>query len=44
MLYDSRETRDAILKSPMEKGVAVSYDRLETVLAAMPNEGVEKAS
>jgi len=44
MFYDSRETRDAILKSPMEKGVAVSYDRLETVLAAMPNEGVEKAS
>jgi uncharacterized protein YndB with AHSA1/START domain len=30
--YDSRETRDAVLKSPMESGVARSYDRLEEVL------------
>ncbi len=36
ILYDSRETRDAVLKSPMEKGVAASYDRLEAVLASMP--------
>ncbi len=36
ILYDSRETRDAVLNSPMEKGVAASYDRLEAVLASMP--------
>jgi uncharacterized protein YndB with AHSA1/START domain len=28
----SREARDGILKSGMERGVAASYDRLETVL------------
>jgi uncharacterized protein YndB with AHSA1/START domain len=28
MLYESRESRDAVLKSPMESGVAASYDRL----------------
>jgi len=32
MLYDTRETRDAILRSPMESGVAVSYDRLAELL------------
>ncbi|HXA83484.1 MAG TPA: SRPBCC family protein [Candidatus Dormibacteraeota bacterium] len=34
VLYESRETRDAVLKSPMESGVAASYDRLAEVLAA----------
>lgn len=34
MLYDSREARDAVLKSPMESGVAASYDRLEELLGA----------
>jgi len=29
ILYDSVQTRDAVLKSPMESGVAASYDRLE---------------
>ncbi len=29
MRYDSRATRDAVLASPMESGVAASYDRLE---------------
>jgi uncharacterized protein YndB with AHSA1/START domain len=33
MLYESREARDSVLKSGMEKGVAVSYDRLEELLA-----------
>ena len=32
ILYDSRETRDAVLKSPMQKGMAMSYDRLERFL------------
>ena len=33
--YSSQKVRDAILASPMEKGVAASYDKLaEIVLAA----------
>ncbi|HSY91847.1 MAG TPA: SRPBCC family protein [Candidatus Binatus sp.] len=32
ILYDSRETRDAVLKSPMQRGMAMSYDRLEGFL------------
>jgi uncharacterized protein YndB with AHSA1/START domain len=34
ILYESREARDSVLKSPMEKGVAMSYDRLEELLVA----------
>ncbi len=34
MRYDSREARDAVLKTPMEHGVAVGYDRLAQMLAA----------
>jgi len=34
MLYESREARDGVLKSPMEEGVAASYDRLEKILAS----------
>ena len=33
MVYESRNVRDAILKSGMERGVAVSYDRLAKILA-----------
>jgi uncharacterized protein YndB with AHSA1/START domain len=33
MLYESRDARDAILKSGMESGVAASYDRLAELLA-----------
>jgi len=40
MRYESREARDAVLKSPMESGVAQSYDKLAEFLAAG---GVEKA-
>ncbi|MGH9555891.1 MAG: SRPBCC family protein [Terriglobales bacterium] len=39
VLYESHEARDAVLKSPMEKGVAASYDRLEEVLASMETGG-----
>lgn len=35
LLYESRETRDAILKSGMEKGVEASYDRLAEYLASV---------
>jgi uncharacterized protein YndB with AHSA1/START domain len=33
MRYESREARDAVLKSDMESGVAASYDRLAEMLA-----------
>ncbi len=34
MLYSSKEVRDGVLKSPMEGGVARSYDNLAEVLAS----------
>lgn len=34
--YASREVRDAVLKSPMESGVAKSYDTLADLLASTP--------
>ena len=35
ILYESREARDGVLKSGMERGVEASYDRLEGVLASL---------
>jgi uncharacterized protein YndB with AHSA1/START domain len=35
ILYNSRETRDAVLKSPIQDGMAMSYDRLEKFLPAV---------
>jgi uncharacterized protein YndB with AHSA1/START domain len=35
ILADTRETRDAILKSGMERGVARSYDLLDVLLASV---------
>lgn len=32
LLYGSRATRDAVLKSPMEGGVRMSFDRLANIL------------
>jgi uncharacterized protein YndB with AHSA1/START domain len=32
MLYPSREVRDTVLKTGMERGVAASYDRLEELV------------
>jgi uncharacterized protein YndB with AHSA1/START domain len=34
MRYESREARDAVIKSGMEKGVTASYDRLAELLAS----------
>jgi uncharacterized protein YndB with AHSA1/START domain len=42
--FGSRETRDAVLKSGMESGVAVSYDRLEQLLASRGTAGMEKGA
>ena len=35
VLYESKEIRDAVLKSPMEGGVAESYDKLDEVLSSL---------
>jgi hypothetical protein len=35
MVYESREARDAVLKTPMEQGVAAGYDRLAELLASL---------
>jgi len=35
VMYDTREARDAVMKSPMESGVAAGYDRLEKLLVSM---------
>ena len=44
LLYQSREARDAVLKSGMEKGVGASYDRLDGVLASQPQTKQKGAS
>jgi uncharacterized protein YndB with AHSA1/START domain len=38
ILYNSRATRDAVLKSPMQTGMAASYDRLEKFLPSLDHE------
>jgi uncharacterized protein YndB with AHSA1/START domain len=32
--YSSKESRDLVLKSPMESGASAGYDRLEALLAS----------
>jgi uncharacterized protein YndB with AHSA1/START domain len=44
MLYESREARDAVLASPMESGVAASYDRLAELLASPEARSTERHS
>ena len=39
VLYESKDARDGVLKSPMEGGVAKSYDKLAEVLASMSARG-----
>ena len=36
--YDTREARDAVLKSPMESGMAAGYDNLEKFLETLAQE------
>jgi hypothetical protein len=31
--YANQQTRDGVLKSPMEQGVGASYDRLEQIVS-----------
>ena len=39
VLYESRAARDAVLKSPMEQGMAAGFDRLEELLASTQAQG-----
>jgi len=39
LLFDSSKTRDAVLKSSMQRGVEASYNRLEAILASPAAEG-----
>jgi uncharacterized protein YndB with AHSA1/START domain len=36
--YESRAARDAVLKSPMEQGMAAGFDNLAALLATLPAE------
>jgi len=44
ILYESRETRDMVLKTAMDKGIAVSYDRLEKILESQGSADLEKGT
>jgi uncharacterized protein YndB with AHSA1/START domain len=35
LVYSSKEARDAVLKTPMDKGMSIGYDQLETLLASL---------
>ena len=40
IVYNSRATRDAVLTSPMQYGMAMSYDRLEKFLPSVESEAL----
>lgn len=42
--YESQEVRDAVLKSPMDEGMAYGYDKLEELLASPEDHGMEKGA
>jgi uncharacterized protein YndB with AHSA1/START domain len=44
MRYVSREARDAVLKSPMETGVAASFDNLERMLVSGETAGAKSGA
>jgi len=44
MLYQSPEAREAVLKTPMEHGVAMGYDRLAELLASPLAQATEKGA
>ena len=44
IVYESREARDIVLKSPMEGGVSMSYNQLATLLASQLASGESQRS
>lgn len=43
IVYESREARDIVLKSPMEQGMAAGYNRLAEVLALLREKGANQS-
>ena len=44
IVYESREARDIVLKSPMEQGLGMSYDHLADLLASLENEKSQRSA
>jgi uncharacterized protein YndB with AHSA1/START domain len=44
LLYESRQARDGVLKSPMETGVAASYDRLAELVVSQAVRQTQKGA
>ena len=44
IVYESREARDVVLKSPMEQGLGMSYNNLAGLLAALANEKSQRSA
>jgi uncharacterized protein YndB with AHSA1/START domain len=44
IVYESREARDIVLKSPMEQGVSMSYNNLANLLAQLANEKSQRSA
>jgi uncharacterized protein YndB with AHSA1/START domain len=42
--YQSREIRDMVFKTPMDKGIGISYDRLEKILESLAASSQEKGT
>jgi uncharacterized protein YndB with AHSA1/START domain len=42
IVYQSQEARDLVIKSPMEHGLAASYDRLEALAASLDAPSTKK--
>jgi uncharacterized protein YndB with AHSA1/START domain len=44
IVYESREARDTVLKSPMETGVSLSYNQLADLLASLASEKSQRSA
>jgi uncharacterized protein YndB with AHSA1/START domain len=44
IVYESREARDVVLKSPMEQGLSMSYNSLAGLLASLVNEKSQRSA
>jgi uncharacterized protein YndB with AHSA1/START domain len=44
IVYESREARDTVLKSPMEQGLGMSYSHLADLLASLVNEKSQRSA
>jgi len=44
ILYSSKAARDGALKSGMERGMSVGYDRLEALLPSLRDQGTQQGA